>query len=179
MPLMPSRQSADRPGQGERALRAGLESLSPLGVISLHDRLAPGGRGGIDHVAVTSAGVWIIDVRSVEGQMVRNDIGGWLSTELRLRVGGRDRMKLVTAMAKQVLAVRRALAPAWGGVPVRPMLCFVDAEWHWYARPFELRGVLVTWPRPACELLGQPGPYAAANVERMATALDAGMRPAS
>jgi hypothetical protein len=178
MRLMRSGHTADRPALGERALHAQLDGLSRIGVMSLHDRLRPGGKGLIDHVAVTATGVWVIEAQSAPGEVVSSDIGGWLSADLRLRVGGRDRMKLVTSMSKQVLAVRKALGPAWGGVPVWPMLCFVDAQWRWYARPFELRGVLVTWPRPACELLAQTGPYSEGSVAAMAAALHSGLPPA-
>ena len=178
MRLVRSGPSADRQAQGERALHAQLDGLSEMGVRTLHDRQQPGRNNPIDHVVLTATGVWVIEAQSAPGQVVSMDVGGWLSADLRLRVGGRDRMKLVTTMSKQVLAVRKALGPAWAGVPVWPVLCFVDAEWRWYARPFELRGVLVTWPRPACDLLAQAGPYSPASVDRMAAALHAGLPPA-
>ncbi|MGI8806579.1 MAG: hypothetical protein ACR2KK_01750, partial [Acidimicrobiales bacterium] len=52
-----------------------------------------------------------------------------------------------------------ALGDDWADVPVRPGLCFVDAEWGLFAKPFELDGVLVTWAKALRERLGQPGPY--------------------
>ena len=82
-------------------------------------------------------------------------------------------------MAKQVAVVRKALGTEWDEVPVRPMLCFVDAEWTWFAQPFELQGVLVTWPKAMRELLVRPGPYAPPAVELMAARLAEGLRPAS
>lgn len=36
----------------------------------------------------------------------------------------------------------------------------VETDWRWFASPFELDGVLVTWPRALRELLVRPGPYA-------------------
>jgi len=59
------------------------------------------------------------------------------------------------------------------------MLCFVDAEWPWFSKPFELEGVLVTWPRAMRELLVRPGPYGSATVELVAATLDERLRPAS
>jgi len=179
MRLMRHGSNADRTHDGGRALEVQLNGLSEAGVVSLHDRLRPGARATIDLVVVAPTGVWVIDTRNCNGQVVTQDVGGWVSADLHLRVGRRDRMKLVTAMSRQVDDVRQALGPAWGDVPVRPMLCFLDAEWRWYAKPFELRGVLVTWPRAAADVLGRPGPYGTVTVERMAAALDDSLRPAS
>jgi hypothetical protein len=165
--------------EGERKLGAGLDGLAHAGVIALHDRLRPGTRANIDHLAVAPSGVWVIDAKRYTGQVSKKEVGGWFSSDVRLYVGRRDRMKLVTEMSKQVAAVRKALGIDWAEVPVRPVLCFVDADWRWFAKPFELRGVLVTWPRAARELLVRPGPYPPPIVERIASTLEDRLRPAS
>ena len=41
---------------------------------------------------------------------------------------------------------------------MRAVLCFADAEWGLWARPFVLRGVTVTWPGALAALLGAGGP---------------------
>ena len=82
-------------------------------------------------------------------------------------------------MAKQVDAVRTALGVDWADVPVRPVLCFVDTDWRWFASPFELDGVLVTWPRALRELLVRPGPTDPATVESISSWLDERLRPAT
>lgn len=128
---------------------------------------------------MTPSGVSVIDAKRYKGEVARKDIGGWFSTDVRLFVGRRDCTKLVTAMSKQVGAVQKALGEAWAEVPVRPVLCFVDAEWRWFARPFELGDVLVAWPKALRELLVRPGPYVAGTVEAIAATLDEGLRPAS
>ncbi len=179
MRLMRHGEHAGRTLDGGRALEAQLDGLSGAGVISLHRRLGPGTREIIDHLAVTPTGVWVIDARLCSGRAVTRDAGHWVSTDVHLRVGGRDRMKLVRAMSRQVDAVRRTLGPAWDDVPVRSMLCFVDAESRWFAKPFELRGVLVTWPSAAGDVLTRLGPYQAASVARMAATLDEGLPPRS
>jgi hypothetical protein len=168
-----------RGAEGERRLGAGLDRLAHAGVVVLHDRLRPGATANIDHLAVTPAGVWVIDAKRYEGQVTRRDVGGWFSTDVRLYVGRRDCTKLVAAMATQVAAVRKALGADWAEVPVRPVLCFVDAEWRWFASPFELRGVLVTWPRAARELLVRPGPYPAEAIGLIGARLDERLRPAT
>jgi hypothetical protein len=59
------------------------------------------------------------------------------------------------------------------------MLCFVDADWQWFAKPFSIHGVLVTWPRAARRQLVQPGPCPPATVVRIAARLDQRLRPAA
>ena len=164
---------------GERKLGAGLDGLGPAGVVTLHDRLRPGTTANIDHLAVAPSGVWVIDAKRYKGQVARKDVGGWFSSDNRLYVGRRDCTKLAAAMSKQVAAVRRVLGQDWTDVPVRPMLCFVDAEWPWLAKPFELRGVVVTWPRAARELLVRSGPCTPATVGLIAARLAERLRPAS
>ncbi|MDQ3640349.1 MAG: NERD domain-containing protein [Actinomycetota bacterium] len=164
--------------EGERKLGAGLDGLADEGVIS-HDRLRPGTTANIDHLGVAASGVWVIDAKRYKGVVAKRDVGGWLSTDVRLFVGRRDCMKLVAAMSKQVAAVRKVLGADWADVPVRPMLCFVDAEWRWFAKPFELDGVIVTWPNAARALLVGAGPLAPEMVERIATRLDEELEPAS
>jgi hypothetical protein len=53
-------------------------------------------------------------------------------------------------MAKQVDAIRAALGEAAireFSVDVRAALCFVNAEWSLFAKPFELGGVWIGWPK--------------------------------
>ena len=163
---------------GERRMGVLLDALAHAGVVAIHDRLRPGTKANIDHVAVAPSGVWVIDPKRYRGEVTR-DVGGWFSIDVRLYVGRRDCMKLVTAMSKQVDAVREALGSDWAAVPVRPVLCFVGAEWPLFAKPFKLQGVLVTWPKALAELLVRPGPYAPATVQRIASKLEERLRPAS
>lgn len=147
--------------------------------MTLHDRLAPGMRAKIDHVAVAPAGVWVINAKGYAGQVRRKDVGGLFSKEVHLWVGRRDCTKVLDAMADQVTAVRRALGSEWAEVPVRPMLCLVDAEWGLVAKPFALRGVLVTWPKVAQQLVARPGQFDRATVETIAVALHRVLSPAA
>jgi hypothetical protein len=157
--------------EGERVLGAQLDGLASAGVIVLHDRRRPGTTANIDHVAVTPSGVWVIDAKHYHGQVTRR--------RRHLYVGRRDCTKLVTAMAKQVDAVRTALGESWQDVPVWPVLCFVGAKWGWFAKPFPIDGVLVTWPEAACELLVRRGEYSTAAIGLIAAKLDARLKPAA
>lgn len=165
--------------EGERRLGAGLDTLAAAGVVALHDRLIPGTRANIDHLTVTPTGVWVIDAKRYQGQVAKRDVGGWFSTDVHLYVGRRDCTKLATAMAKQVAAVRAALGDGWADVPIRPVLCFVDAEWGWFAKPFELNSVLVAWPKAVRELLAKPGPNTAERISLIAEQLESRLRPAT
>lgn len=163
--------------EGERILGAGLDGLS--GVVMLHDRRRPGTSANIDHLAVTATGVWVIDAKRYRGEVAKKDVGGWLSTDIRLFVGRRDCSKLVTGMAKQVAAVRTALGADWADVPIRPMLCFVEAEWKWFAKPFDISGVLVTWPKAARQVLVRPGQYLPDTLDLIAAKLEERLPAAS
>ncbi len=144
----------------------------------LHDRRRPGTSANVDHLAVAATGVWVIDAKRYTGEVAKKDVGGWLSTDFRLFVGRRDCSKLVTGMAKQVAAVRTALGPDWADVPIRPMLCFVEADWKWLAKPFDIGGVLVTWPTAARQILVRPGPYLPETLDLIAARLEERLRPA-
>ena len=138
--------------RGERLLGEYLEKLhDDATVIVLHDRRIPGSRANVDHIAITrEGGVWAIDAKNYTGKVQRIDKGGWFSTDERLYVGRRDCSKLVAGMAKQVEAIKHALGePVMQefDVTVKAALCFVDAEWSLFAKPFALDGVWVGWAR--------------------------------
>ncbi len=144
-------------------------------LIVLAHRAGPMRAAGV----VTPTGVWVVDTRNDERRVARKDVGGLLGTDVRLYVGGRDRTDLVPAIWNQVASVRAALGPEWAEVPVRPVLCFVGSDWGWFARPFEIHGVVVTWPSAVRALLARPGPCGTERMERVAAALEERLRPAS
>jgi hypothetical protein len=110
--------------------------------------------------------------------VTKKDVGGWFSTDWRLYVGRRDCTKLVRAMARQV-EVARATLGEWAHVPIRPILCFVDAEWSWFAKPFTLEGVTIAWPKATADLLCQAGSLTPGQVGRIAERLAERLPPAS
>jgi hypothetical protein len=130
-------------------------------LVVLHDRRIPGSRANIDHIAVTRSGaVWAIDAKNYSGKVQQVDKGGWFSTDLCLYIGRRDCTRLVHGVAKQVDAIRAALSDALARefkVEVRAALCFVAAEWSLFAKPFELGGVWIGWPKALNERLRQDG----------------------
>ena len=159
--------------RGERLLGEYLEKLDDdTTVIVLHDRCIPGSRANVDHIAVTrSGGVWAIDAKNYTGKVQRIDKGGWFSTDERLYVGRRDCSKLVAGMAKQVEAINSAIGePVMQefDVTVRAALCFVDAEWSLFTKPFALDGVWIGWAKALGARLQAEGALAPEHVRLLA-----------
>lgn len=167
--------------RGEHALGGYLEKLDDgASIIVLHDRRIPGTRANVDHIAVTSNGVHVIDAKNYTGKVQRVDRGGWFSTDWRLYVGRRDCTKLVTGMGKQIEAVRAGIGPALLeelDLATKPVLCFVLAEWSLFARPFELGGVWVGWANALGDRLRAPGPLQPEQVRMVADRLGAAALP--
>lgn len=168
--------------EGERALGRYLEKLHDgISVIVLHDRRIPRTRANIDHIAITATGIYVIDAKNYAGKVQRVDKGGWFSTDWRLCVGSRDCSKIVDGMAKQVEVVRAAVgAPHIDDfdLKVHPVLCFVDAEWSLFAKPFEIGGVWVGWAKALGERLQTAGSLQPEHVRRIGERVAAALPPA-
>jgi hypothetical protein len=169
--------------QGERLLGEYLEKLHDNAtVIVLHDRRIPSSRANVDHIAITrTGGVWAIDAKNYSGKVQRIDKGGWFSTDERLYVGRRDCSKLVAGMAKQVEAIKSAIGePVMQefDVNVRAALCFVDAEWSLFAKPFALDGVWVGWAKALGTRLQAEGALAPEHLHLLARRVAEALPPA-
>lgn len=146
--------------RGEEVLGQRLDTLSGHGVHVLHDRRIPGSQANIDHIAVTAAGVFVIDAKKYQGRPALKVEGGLFSPRTeKLMVASRDRTKQVAGVQKQVSLVRSALRDAgWEEIPVHGMLCFIGADWPLIGGAFVIDGVRVVWPKKAVEILLRPGP---------------------
>lgn len=171
----PSTTAWAKGAEGERKVAARLEGLAQAGVVVLHDRRVPRSRANLDHLAVGPSGVYVIDAKRYAGQVARRDVGGWFRRDVRLFVGRRECSRDVAGAVRQADLVKRALAahPDVGSVPVVPVLCFVDAEWSLFARPFVLGQVHVAWPTATAQLVGRPGPLAPDAVSSLAATVAA------
>lgn len=162
--------------QGEAMLASHLlRTLGPRTVL-LHDRRIPGSKANIDHVVVAASGIWVVDAKNYKGRIEQRDVGGWLQTDTRLYVNGRDQSRLLEGLAKQVNAVLEAIEDA--DIEVTAALCFVNSEWGLLARPFRLGGTLVTWPRKLSEAIAGPGPLSPGEVDRIGEKLASALEPA-
>jgi hypothetical protein len=148
---LPDRGAAWMKGAvGEEKYGAALDGLSRSSeerVLVLHDRRIPRSKANIDHIAVTAAGVWVIDAKRYTGRVAKQG-GGWLDPEVKLTVAGRDRTKLVAGVRKQIEHIAKAMAGSpFAGAPIHGALCFIEADWSLFAKPFVVDGVLVAWPK--------------------------------
>ena len=161
--------------RGEQVLGRGLDGLARRGVRVLHDRRIPRTKANIDHIAVSAAGVFVIDAKRYKGRPRLRVEGGLFRPRVeKLMVGGRHQTKLVEGVHKQVDVVRAVLADAGvAEVPVRGVLCFVEANWPLIGGSFVIDGVSVIWPKKLAEQLVAAGPLDDAMAERVHRALAA------
>ncbi|GAA3318109.1 hypothetical protein GCM10017710_34910 [Arthrobacter ramosus] len=143
-------KSWDRGAIGEERLGARLNALAADGLAVLHDRRIPGSKANIDHIAITPAGIWVIDAKRYKGRPELKIEGGILRPRVeKLLVGRRDCTKLVDGVLKQVDVVRDLV----GDVPVTGALCFIEADWPLIGGAFSTQGVHVLWPKRLAKVL--------------------------
>jgi hypothetical protein len=106
------RMAADQRRTGEY-----LDELHAAGYVILHDRLAPGLRTNIDHVAIGPAGVLVIETKNLRGKLTMAGD--------KLFVGERSRTGVIDETYQQALAVQLALSDRLNALrsTVRPVLC--------------------------------------------------------
>lgn len=142
----------------------------------LHDRRMPGSRAIIDHLAVTPTSVYLIDAKRYQGRPPLRVEGGLLRPRVeRLIVGRRDRTKLVDGVLKQVETVRTIVGDQ---IPIRGVLCFVDADWPLISGTFATRDVQVLWTTRLLSNFAQAGALDADAVGRVHRELSDVLRPA-
>ena len=140
---------------GEEIVGARLDSIASDAVRVLHDRRIPGSRANIDHIVVTPAAVWVIDSKKYKGSPGLQVEGGLFRPRVeKLTVSGRNQTRLVDGMLWQMEHVQSVVPD----VPVRGILCFVDAEWPFFASPFRVNGVEVMWPKKLLSRLTEAAP---------------------
>jgi hypothetical protein len=160
--------------RGEEVLGLRLDGLAEQGVGVLHDRHIPHSKANIDHIAVSSSGVFVIDAKRYNGKRpsLRVDGGIIRARTEKLIIGSRDKTSLVDGVLHQVELVESALAVAGlGEIHVRGMLCFVEADWPLIGGNFAVAGIDVLWPKKAAELILKPGALDVAGVSAVHRAL--------
>lgn len=144
--------------EGERMLSEMLASMAGESLRVLNDRRIPRTRANIDHLVVCPSGVFVVDAKRYRNSRPELRVeGGLIRPRVEmLYVGGRDRTSLVAGMHKQVALVRAALADR-PDVPVRGVLCFIDADWPVFGGSFTIDDVTVVWPKKLKAVLTEPG----------------------
>lgn len=159
---------------GERKLLKSLSYRVGERAVLLHHRQIPRSPFTIDHLVVAASGVWIVDAKPYLGDINWRNQGS-PKVDYHLYVGGRDRSILVARMTPQVDAVYMALSGR--DVPVHAVLCFSDAEWGIFTRPFQIGGVWATPPRRLAWMVAKPGPLSDDEVLEVAERLHTVLRP--
>jgi hypothetical protein len=160
----------EKGAKGEREVGEKLEKLVASGLEILHDRRIPGTRANIDHLAVSTAGVFVIDPKRYRGKVEKRDVGGFFKKDERLFVANRDRSKLVDGAIWQLATVRNVIGEAIPGLipEVKALLCFVDAEWALFQRPLQFGEITVLWPKELIKVLERPGVLSREQVKELA-----------
>jgi len=174
----PSTTAWERGAEGERRVGAALDRLLAADIGVLHDRRCPGTRANIDHLVVAASGIWIVDAKHYKGRVEQRNVGKWLSTDIRLFVGGRDRTQLLDGLVRQRATIDHALEGTdVTDVPVHTVLCFVGGDWKLFAKPFALRSSLVTWPNALYERIIAGGPVGTCRQRELLAAFERKLPP--
>lgn len=159
---------------GEERLGARLDLLASESIVVLHDRRIPGTKANIDHIAITRAGIWVIDAKRYKGRPDLKVEGGVIRPRIeKLLVGRRDCTKLVDGVLKQVDLVRDLV----GDLPVTGALCFVEADWPLIGGAFTTRGIHVLWPKRLASIVAD-GIEGQLDVAAVQSALSTHFKPA-
>jgi len=107
--------------------------------------------------------------RANDHQDHERDVGGFFKVDNRLYVGGRDRTKVIDGLGWQVRAVTKALAGL--DVTVSSAVCFTDAEWGWFAKPFTIREVFVSGPNALARKISETSALSVERIKEIAVHL--------
>jgi hypothetical protein len=166
-----STRAWQRGGKGEAYAGHRLEKhLAGSGVKVLHDRRVPGhGAANIDHLAVGSGGVTVIDSKKYKGKVRVERVGRLFSPRRDvLKINGRDQTKLVAGVEKQLQYILSSLRTAhYDAVDVRGALCMIEVDGLPLIRSLSVRGVLVDGPKRAAALAKRPGELAPEIVDKI------------
>jgi Nuclease-related domain len=170
----------DAAAASELPLTMRLDLLGPTGVLSLHERRIPLTGAIIDHLVISTSGVYVIDAKRYAGAPRLLVEGGIISPQTStLIVGGRDCTRLVDTVHRQGALVRTELEvdENWAGVPVHGVLCFIDPSWPLVGGAFTIDGLDVLWPAKAAERVRTPGPISPYTVVALYRFLSATFPP--
>jgi hypothetical protein len=180
-PAPTSETAWDTGAAGEEALAAHLSKTCP-DVLVLHDRRIPRRRTNIDHLAIASSGVFVIDAKRYKGKIeVRKPFFG----EPSLFIAGRNKTKLIDGLVRQREAVRLALADAIPEIPVHACFCFLNPAGQAggsglpLIRTPSINGFPLFYPRKLSKRLNAPGALTAESQGEVAQVLALALPPAA
>lgn len=108
-------------------------------------------------MAISAAGVWVIDAKAYGGSLEVCRAGGLFSPRVEhLWIGGRNKTALVEGVLVQAAAVRREFSAVVAGVGVHRVLAFVGTDLPWSGAS-SVNGVALASRRRLAKLVRQPG----------------------
>jgi hypothetical protein len=166
-----SRRLRERPGTNHGATGAEHRFAGDLAErgFALHRRIARPELPVIDHLVVAASGVWIVGREPVHCAKV--SVRGRFTGRPSLRVGNRDRTRLIDDLDRQVTAVRGLLFDALD-VPVQAALCLPGAEFP-LLRTLTLGDHQVLRPAQLLDQLDRRGAVKRTRAREVAALLDA------
>lgn len=159
---------------GEELVARSLARHLRSGVVVLHDRRIPRSRANIDHIAIASSGVWIIDAKRYKGKVA---VSKPLFGSAKLTIAGRDKSKLVDGLSRQVELVRGTVAELGADVPIQGALCFVEADLPVLSK-LSFAGFPLLYPKALAKRINADGPVASDRVKALAEQLGVRFPPA-
>lgn len=143
---------------GEQRVGRRLSRLAGADLKVLHDRRLPYSRANVDHLVVTSRGVWVLDTKRYRGKLAVRSRGPLWARRKDLYVAGRKQNQLVDGVKWQVSEVKRVVGDVAGElslppIPVLGALVFVDIDLGFMAGPWSIDDIEVTWSREVRRLL--------------------------
>lgn len=96
---------------GEEEFGRRLDAIASTTLKVLHDRKVPRSSANIDHLAITTTGVWVLDGKRYKGKVQTRGHGLFSRGPADLYVAGRNQAKLVEAVKGRVETVRGLLEP--------------------------------------------------------------------
>lgn len=172
----------DKGAEGEQHVGRILDRIAAEGKIRvLHDRRVPGSRANIDHIAITLTGVWVIDAKNYTGRVEQRTTGSLFKPgPNKLYVNRRDRTAAIAGVLKQIAVVTSAAGPLIDihELTVTGMLCFTQADFALFARPFTIDGVAVHWPRSMIKAITADGDLTLGVLDEITGRLAETLRPA-
>jgi hypothetical protein len=109
--------------------------------VVLHDLAVPKSKSNIDHILITSFGVFVLDAKNYQGLIeIRDRSGFFEDSKPELYIGGRKQQVLIEKIKKQIELVKDAL-PSF--VPVHGIIAFYEGQFPLFFKPKEIDGVLI------------------------------------
>jgi hypothetical protein len=168
--------------KGEIAVGKALDDFAvEHGFKVIHDRRVPGSKANIDHIAVTKSGIYVIDAKNYEGAIKIVDKSGFFSDpDLKLYVGGRNCMNLISGMKRQVEVIKEIIKESKIDIPVVGVLAFYKAEWDqfWFSRgQIEIQEVLLN-SRGLEPIVSKDGQYSNVDIDKLVNLIASKMQSA-